>query len=50
MSDAIKDGLYPYTPLGGLEKELYANAKEAGIWEFLPILSGITRCLQIPLF
>ena len=36
MSDAIKDGLYPYTPLGGLEKELYANAKEAGIWEFLP--------------
>ena len=35
-SDAVKDGLYPYTPLGCLEKELYANAREAGIWEFLP--------------
>ncbi len=37
ISDAIKDGLYPHTPLGGLEKELYVNAKEAGIWEFLPL-------------
>ncbi len=36
VSGALKDGLVPYTPLGGLEKELYANAKEAGIWEFLP--------------
>ncbi|MDI1494729.1 MAG: Thiamine biosynthesis protein [Cenarchaeum symbiont of Oopsacas minuta] len=38
IQDAVKDGLVPYTPLGGLEKELYVNAKEAGLGEFSPPL------------